>query len=39
MYIYIPTDTYLLPAHKGDVQINPLDMLKHMYVHLCTCFH
>ena len=34
---YIPTDAYLLPAHKGDVYVNPLDMLDiciYTYVHV-----
>ena len=37
IYVYIPTDACLLPAHKGDVCINPLDMLDiciYTYVHV-----
>ena len=39
IYVHIPTDAYLLPAHKGDVYINPLDMLDiciYTYVHVST---
>ena len=37
IYLYIPTDAYLLPADKGDVFVNPLDMLDifiYTYVHV-----
>ena len=37
IYVYIPTEAYLLSAHKGDAYINPLDMLDictYTYVHV-----